>query len=71
MKYSDGKYHIEYLSQKLWDGFFKHMWCVVNVHGEQCTYGNLTAHFNTEDAAQEYCDKLNVCPEGGVITNLT
>ena len=70
-KYTDGKYHIEYKEHEYFGGYKEPSWTLVNVFGESCrnTKGN-TIHFTSKERAQKYCDILNICPDGGILTNL-
>ena len=70
-KYKDSKYHIEYKEHEYFGGYKESSWTIVNVFGENCrnTKGN-TIRFTSKEGAQKYCDKLNICPEGGILTNL-
>lgn len=71
LKYTDGKYHIEYKNHLYFNGYSQPDWTIVNVYGEDCRGKNgITLRFDTKENAQKYCDKLNVCPEGAVIRNI-
>jgi hypothetical protein len=70
-KYHDEKYHVEKGPEVK---VLQHkepycVWHIVNVYGEKCfnEYGFLM--YTSAELAQEYCDKMNLMPEGGICTN--
>ena len=70
MQYNDGKYHIELITHTYLGGYEYPGWTLVNTFGEMCRKNGRTIVFNDQDKAQKYCDKLNMCPDGGIITNM-
>jgi len=69
MKYNDGKYHVEWMTHEYLGGYKSASWTIVNVYGEPCR-DKTTLTFDTKENAHKYCNKLNITPEGGVLTNL-
>jgi len=69
MKYKDEKYHVELMEHDYFGGYRESAWTIVNVYGEPCRE-KVTLRFTDKEKAEKYCDKLNLCPEGGVLTNL-
>ena len=70
MQYNDGKYHLEYIEHEYLGGYKCFDWTVVNTLGEPCTVNNITVSFRNKVDAERYIAKLNVCPDGGMITTL-
>lgn len=71
MKYHDSKYHIEWLPFEYLGGYCEFSWAIVNVYGETCRKDGITIRFNDKIPAQKYCDKINECSDGGIVTNFT
>jgi hypothetical protein len=42
---------------------------IVNIYGDFITNENGIMIFETELDAQTFCDRINVCSDGGIITN--
>lgn len=42
---------------------------IVNIYGEFITNENGPITFETELDAQTFCDRINVCSDGGICTN--
>lgn len=75
MKYNDGKYHIEWMEHAYYGMYYlgKHKessWTIVNVYGEPCRCDGIIICFSDKSDAVRYCKKLNIVPEGAVLTNL-
>jgi hypothetical protein len=63
VKYTDGLYHVEFLAYELWG--------IVTVWGEFCISCDLKpVSFSSKEEAEEYCAKMNICPEGATCRNL-
>jgi hypothetical protein len=45
------------------------VWGIVNIYEEFIFNADGTIIFETALDAQDFCDKINVCSDGGIITN--
>lgn len=68
-KYTDGRYHIEQIKHEYLGGYVQSDWTLVNIYGEPCIGEHGALRFVDREAAQAYCDRVNITPDGGVVTN--
>ena len=66
----DGKYRIKNKLFTFQGGYKESFWTIVNIHGEICKKNGKQLKFGAEKSAKKYCDKLNICPDGAVLTNM-
>jgi len=71
MKYTDGLYHVEEREFEYFGGYKQKDHCIVNVYGEPCSIAGKTLVFINYKEADDYCRRMNVCPEGAIFADLT